>query len=502
MRDGSTTYLVGPQIGGPSGVHNATEFSADTYDALKPNGKRRSPSAVIAREDVGLRAKKRIQLTANARDLARNFAIAAWMIRRHLDYVAQFNFSVKTGDRGLNAAIADYLVGRSNRAAMDRGGRLNREKFFRLAEMRRCLDGDCGLLRLRSGQTQFIEGDLIRTGDGAPQKPKGGEWEEGVRIDSAGLPLEFSISRRGTGGRGYQWQRNVPSQNFYLYGFFDRDAANQVRGVTPITTGLNTFRDVYENIDYAQMRSKISQLFVAAFKRKSSAASLETVLPTVSQNDVEAQDAAAADEPEPRVLDLSKGPTVFDLDEDEDLAFITPEDPSSEFQSFMQVAIAIALKSLDIPYSFYDEAYTNYSGSRGSWLLYDRACTDKRNDQIEMRREWTKWQLFHGVVNGELVLPRRLTVDQIRVDWIPRGMPWWKPSEEVVGTLKAIGGGLDNPIRACQEADRGDVFENIDATISVMKYAREQGIAELGEPLQLSFEAEFPTVINEAPKNE
>jgi hypothetical protein len=28
-----------------------------------------------------------------------------------------------------------------------------------------------------------------------------------------------------------------------------------------------------------------------------------------------------------------------------------------------------------------------------------------------------------------------------------------------------------------------------------MKYAREQGITELGEPLKLSFEAEFPQVI-------
>ncbi len=103
-------------------------------------------------------------------------------------------------------------------------------------------------------------------------------------------------------------------------------------------------------------------------------------------------------------------------------------------------------------------------------MLYDRAAADKRADQIELRREWLFWQVARGVADGELTLPAGMTAWDVAyrfTDWIARGMPWWKPSEEVVGTLKAIGGGLDNPIRACQEADRGDVFDNIDATIKL-----------------------------------
>lgn len=497
--DYSTSFIVDPsgvQTARPvAPIERATKFAGDAYDALKPSGRRKSPSTQIVREDVHLRTKQREALSANSADLARNFSVAAWMVRRHLDYVASFRFSAKTGDTELNKTINDFLAVQSNRERCDRGGRLSREKMFRLVEARRVLDGDVGLLRLRSGQTQIIESDLIRNPEKMRERD---EWENGVRIDGAGYQLEYAISRRPKGGRGYEWQRNVPRQNFYLYGFFERDAANQTRGVSPVAASLNDFRDVYEVRDYAKAKSKIGQLFAFAITRKTGSAGLETVLPTRTQNQVEAQNAAAADEPEPRVVDLSKGPIGFDLDEDEDVKIIESASPSNEFRGHVQTELAIALKALDIPFSWYDEAYTNYSGSRGSWLLYDRAAADKRADQIELRREWFFWQLVRGIADGEIVLPSPLTAYDVAyrlTDWIPRGMPWWKPSEEVVGTLKAIGGGLDNPERACQEADRGDVYDNIDATLRVMKYARDRGIAELNEPLKLSFEAEFPQVI-------
>ncbi len=72
-------------------------------------------------------------------------------------------------------------------------------------------------------------------------------------------------------------------------------------------------------------------------------------------------------------------------------------------------------------------------------------------------------------------------------------MPWWKPSEEIVGDLKGIGAGLTNPQRVTKERGTGDVFENIRQTIEVIKFARETGIELLGEPFQLNFDVEFPS---------
>lgn len=467
------------------------------YDALKGSGRRKSPRATIVREDVHVRGQRRKQLIASTSDLARNFSIAAWMVRRHLDYVARFNFASTTGDRGLDRDIEAIMEIQSQPLQMDRGGRFGREKFFRLAEKRAVLDGDFGLLRLRSGQTQALESDLIanppadvlREGDER-------EWVDGIKIDYAGMPTHYSLHGRAKGGQSKTFGRIVPAQNFILYGCFDRDAANQVRGISPIASAINTFRDVYDNLEYAQLKAKISQLFAVALMRKSSSTSLDTALPTAEKTAVENGEACDEDLDEPRTLDLTKGPTIFDLEEDEDMKVIESATPSTEFQTYMKVAIAIALKALDIPFSFYDEAYTNYSGGRSSWIQYDRSADDRRADQIEMRRRWTLWQYTRWIADDLLVLPSRKSLSDLGFEWVPRGMPWWKPSEEIVGDLKSIAGGLNTPQRVCRQRDTGDIFDNIDDTLQVMKYARDRGNEVLGEPLLLSFEADFPTTID------
>jgi hypothetical protein len=42
--------------------------------------------------------------------------------------------------------------------------------------------------------------------------------------------------------------------------------------------------------------------------------------------------------------------------------------------------IQTALKGLDIPYSFFDEAHTNYSGARQALLQYEQSADVKRHD--------------------------------------------------------------------------------------------------------------------------
>lgn len=466
------------------------------YDALKGSGRRKTPRATIVREDVHVRGQRRRQLIASTSDLARNFSIAAWMVRRHLDYVARFNFSSTTGDRGLDREIESIMEIQSQPLAMDRGGRFGREKFFRLAESRSILDGDFGLVRLRSGQTQAIESDLVKNPPTETLRESDArEWVDGVKIDYAGMPMHYALWGRNKGGQSTEFQRTVPAANFLLYGCFQRDAANQVRGISPIVAAVNTFRDVYDNLEYAQLKAKISQLFAVALSRKSSSQSLDTAMPTVEQKAVAAGEACDEAQDEPRTLDFTHGPTILDLEEDEQASVIESATPSTEFQSYMKIAIAIALKSLDIPFSMYDEAYTNYSGSRSSWIQYERAADDRRNDQLEMRRRWTLWQYQRWIADDIFVLPAGKTLGDLRFEWIPKGMPWWKPSEEIVGEIKGIGAGLTTPQRVCSQRDTGDVYDNIDATLAVMKYARDRGIEELGEPLRLSFEADFPTTI-------
>jgi capsid protein len=472
-----------------SGVmeRGADHRTAFEYDALTPRGRRKSAPARVVREDTELKGGKRTRLQANARDIAKNFAIAGWALRRHLDYVASFSFFPTTGDRGLNKELSELMKISSRPLACDRGGRLSREKMFRLTEASRVLDGDMLMVRMRDGRTQLFESDLIKDPDKIDKSDY--EWVDGVQIDSAGWPRQYSIHKRKSGGNSTEFSRTVPASNAHLYGFFERTASDQVRGVSPFVAALNPFRDVYEGIDYSLVKFKINQLFALALLRKSEAPALDDELPVDGEEVTDAE----ADEGKSREFDLSGGPTLLDLDPDEDVKPVESGVPGPSFESFMDIVIAVGLKSVDIPYSFYNERFTNYSGSRTAWLHYERSCEDKRSDQIEARRRWTLWQMQRWIADGLWMPPSGKSIGNIAFEWVPRGMPWWKPSEEIVGDLKAIAGGLDNPQRVCHMRDKGDVFENIDKTIEVIKYARERGLAELDEVFNLNFEAAFAT---------
>ncbi len=129
---------------------------------------------------------------------------------------------------------------------------------------------------------------------------------------------------------------------------------------------------------------------------------------------------------------------------------------------------------------------------------------DPRDDQLEMRRRWTLFQLRRWIGTGLLKLPGKMTIADLSWAWTPLGMPWWKPSEELVADLKSIAAGLSSPQRVCQERNMGDPRENLRQTAEFLKYAREIGQEVLGEPLRPSFDGgPFPAelVSTETPPN-
>ena len=463
----------------------STPSAIGGYDALEPKGRRKASPSVMVREDTHLKGGKRRRLQANANDIARNFSIAAWMVRRHLDYVSRFDFHSRTKDRVLNKELEAMVAEQSMPLVFDRGGRASREKMFRLAEARRVLDGDTGLLLLRDGRIQGIEADLIRN----PEQLLGPhEWIDGTQCDSAGLAIKYAIwARSRGGGPGYDFKRIVPAENFIQYGFFQRYASEQRRGVSPIVAALNPFRDVYEAFEYSLIKAKIQQLFALALIRDPDSQALDQALPGAN-HDGEEEDDSAESEPKERTIDLTNGPTVLDLDSGEKIELIESKTPSHELREFTQLVIAVGLKALDIPYSFFDESHTNYSGQRGSWMHYERSCLDARDDQIAARKRWTDFQYQRWIMDGQLTLPRSLKRTDLKYEWVPLGMPWWKPVEEITGDLMAIASGLASPQRIVKERGTGDIEDNIDDLIEVLKYARDRGEAELGEPLRLNFD--------------
>lgn len=451
------------------GVAEQSQFASPGYDVIEDKKRRKPPTATTRSEDKVLDQSGRRKVSSTARDIRRNVSIAAWMIRKHLDFVTQFEFHARSGDDGLNAEL-ERLVRKiwSRPSQAHSAGRYRLSKLLRITEGCATVDGDCGLLKLRNGRLQGIEGDRIRQPQGmstVSQELDGDRWIHGVKVNRAGRHLAYAIHRRVNGGSAFEFERDVRGSRLELHGFYDR--FDQVRGVSPIVAALNPLRDVYENFDYALIRSKVQQLFALAITRNSEELTGETY--TGEDTDDDGQD-------ERYDVDFGRGPVKLELDPGDDAKFLESSQPSSEFQAFTNLVVAVALKALDIPFNFYDESHTNFFGSRAAWLLYDRSARDKRNDVAELLRRLTVWRLSLFIQDRELTLPSGMSLGELDFEWVPVGMPWWDPAKEIKGDLMAIGAALDTPQRITKERGRGDWFENIDEIKKALEYAESQGV--------------------------
>ena len=450
----------------------ATQFG---YEAIEDKKRRKSPSAVTQHEDRHLNESQRRKLIGTSQDLKRNYAVAAWMIRRHLDYVTQFDFHARTKSDAFNDLLEARIKAWARPGNCDVTGRFSLRKNIRIAESCSVIDGDMGFLALASGHLQGIESDRIRTPAGAAA----GDWYNGIRVNKAGRPVEFAIHSRVNGGQTFKFERSVSARNFFHHAKIDR--FDMARGVSPLASAINDLIDVKENKTYALLKSKVAQLFGLVLKRDADDSAGEVT-----------NEGEQGDERSKYEVDFGRGPFQLDLNVGEEAEFLSTNTPGSTFKEFHQLVLMVALKSLDIPYSFYDEGHTNFFGSRGSWMLYDRACVDKREDVAELLRKITIWKLVQWVLDGSLVLPDGMTIADIDFEWVAIGMPWWDPAKEIKGDVMAIGAGLDTPQRICKERGRGEFKDNIDQIAAAMEYAKSKGVRlafETGpEPLEVEVE--------------
>lgn len=470
-----------------------------TYEALDPRGKRRSVSGQIRSEDQILTQQRRSRLAGNAMDLHRNAVLFAWAIRRHLDYTTLFDFQPCNEDDSLNDDLRSLMERDSRPENCDIGGRHSWNRLRRLAEVRKICDGDCGLLQLRSGHLQGIESFGIRT----PRKKRrdADRWRLGVKLGAGNRALAYGLTERTNNTTR---ERVVPASQLMMLASFE-GRFDQHRGISPITAALNEFRDIYETKALMQEKVKLDQIFGVAFTRSVDSAGFDDGddLPLTGENgDGQTDAAAAADQATKQQYEIGQGVKGFDLDDNEGIELIQSQNPSSQTQAFLNLSIAIAIKALDLPFNFFDESHTNFFGSRAAWIQYERACHSKREDQLELHRRYTLFRLRRWMLprsaggTGELVLPSSMTMGDLKWKWVPRGIPWWKPQEELTVDLMAVAAGLKDFQQVCDERGTGIWRENIRQIKRQLKQAHLDGITlafnEAKLPLSLTFNADLP----------
>ena len=427
------------------------------YEAGESDKKRRQPSTRLKSVDNLLTPTKRQKLTAGARDLTQNFSLAAWAVRRHLDYVSAFTFQPRTGDKGLDRDLDKFVEWFSSPFNCDVARRHSLPSIIRLCEQRRTVDGDVFLVKLSSGHLQVIEGDRVRNPDQVDDKQI---VTHGVRVSKAGRMRAIAVHGRDD-RRGYEFERWVPASRVYQLGYFDR--FDQVRGVSPLAPAVNVFRDIAEASEYALAKMKVSQLFSLVFYRES------------TDNFGEYASGDGYD------VKLGTNPIKLDLEAGDRAEFLESKSPPMEFQHYMDQALGMALKSLDIPVSFADESKTNYSSSRSAWIHYEKSTHSKRQQLRELLQRITGWRLGLLVADGDLSLPRGMTAADVRFEWVHSVTPWVDPQKEVLGDILAIAAGLKTRSQVVRER-HGREFNDV-----VEQLAREeQQISSLGVSTSLN----------------
>jgi capsid protein len=433
------------------------------YDAATDKHRRKVASPVIQSEDAELQQSDRQKLIGSAHDLRRNFSIAAWAIRKHLDYVATFAFQARTTDKAFNTVLEAMVANWSKASNFDVARRHSLPRALRLAEASRTVAGDVFPLKLADGRVQWIEGDRIRTPATMPQGLSADRFTHGVLTGPGGIALGYAIHNRDKLGRSFLFERMEPAENVLPIAYYDR--FDQVRGVSPLTSAINSFQDVYEGLDYALAKAKVSQLFALAFYREAA----EDAAPNV-ETEQDADTGAARYE-----VDFGRGPIKLELDPGDRAEFLESNQPSTEFQAFCQLVISIALKSLDIPYCFFDEAHTNFSGARQAWLMYDQSAKAKRQDLKEFLDALLAWRIGLWILDDELQLPPGIAVDDIAWEWIPAGIPWIDPQKEIMANVMAVNNALTSRQRVAKSGG-DDWFQIVDELADEEKYLAEKGL--------------------------
>ena len=460
--------LINPRAG--------TRFS---YDATETTSRRRAPKTVIKSGDEALPPQKRKTLVATTEDARRNFAVFRWALGKHLDFVVAHNFKSRSGDRDFDRKLEKFVRKLSTKERFDVTGRHPLRRWLRLFEASRVVWGDCLAVRIAGGYQQAIEGDRIK--DPPFEKIQSGEnWIQGLRVSSFGSVDRYSIHKRRAGG-GSEFEKKIDASRAFYFGYFDR--FDQYRGISPMASAINMLVSLDKGIDYALAKNCISQLLAFAIYRN---AELEIGY-GYGGDDLDDEER---EEPTPYKFDVNRGINFLDMDRGDRAEFIESKSPAGETQNFWRTVTSIALKAIDIPYSFYDEKYTNFFGSRAALNLYLKSVEPKREDVRDYLDDWTSWRLGYAQAFGEFDFPAGWSPDPDLWAWVPTGFPWWNPAQEIQAAEKAIALKLRSRTEIRKETygdDWLDVVDEIDGEdryLEEKRQARKARRAEAGSVVE------------------
>ena len=470
-------------------------LSSAGYNAVADSRHRTTPVTTSKSEDKILDISDRRKLVATARQQRRNHAILAWALRLHCDMVSRFTFQARTKDTAFNEALERLVRIRSLPRNCDVRGRWNLTEYMRILEMCRVVDGDVGSIFLRDGRLQGIEGDRIAypTKGGLPaDKYRDWSFTNGVhKAATDGHPLHYIVCNReaygGTnraGGSELVFDRMVNARNLYLLGYFDR--FDQERGISPLSSSLNTVQDLAECWSFALQKMKLHAVLGVFFKRQAPAEADFGY--NATDDDDDTNTAATYD------FDIRGGAIKVEGLPGDDVSTFESRQPSEEFQSYSAMMIQDAIASLDIPITFWDSRRSSYVAQRQDLIRYGKSIKAKQDMPRAFLDQLTAWDISRWLAQTDaagapmLTLPSGISsIADVEWEWVPDGLSLLDPLKEVQAAGLAVSYGFTARDDICRK-----VYGNRFSTVAVQLGA-EEALAEqesatiaIGQPGQIT----------------
>jgi len=448
------------------------------YDATVDKSRRARPVSIVKSEDEQLDAYTRRKAVATQRDQVRNLSWVAWMARKHVNFVSHFSFRATTDDEDLNRKLDGLIAEWSEPQNCDIARRHSLDEMMSLFEAGQVIDGDCGLMKAGTA-LQGIESDRITV----PNSTKSGTsvpknlTEHGLVLRKNGSTKSYAVCNRTMSG--FQLQRMVPDRDMFFAGYFKR--FDQTRGISPLLTALNMNQDIYEALEYTQIKIKMHAMFGLQVTRQMESSNDGW---TYDQVNGTTEGGNTRTEYE---FDLNAGMKI-EMEPGDKLETIESNTPSDEFQSFTELELRLVFLALDIPYSLFNSKQNNNNAMRMDFRQYWDSARKKQGKNQRVLNDITKWKLQQWLVDGSITLDE---FNRAKWMWQPSGVPIFDPRTEIQAFETEVSNAFNSRTNIARE--RGMDFRQIVAELAneerMIEEAGVKGIT-IGKPGQASIGAQ------------
>ena len=362
--------------------------------------------------DLILPQLKRKKAENVSQDLIENHAIVGWAIRRHLDAVTGFYFDVdqRIDDR-VKMKVMDLFNWHGKAANFDAARRHSRadrpDHRAGIAEVSKITDGDVLLAKIgstrspRYGSMQLIEGTRITKPRDVPDSYRDKFTDNGVELDVWGGVKSFCVCKFNEKGDKLVYDKRVLWDQAIYSGYFDRYAAS--RGLSPLLSAANQFLDIKDSMEHNLLKIKLHALFGYAITSEL----LDPGIPDGLEGTASAgfdTDLYDGDDSRGEMvdeIDFSSGPVSLDLDPGEKIQLIESNTPPESVKDYTELAIRVALLSLDIPFTFFDARHSTFAQVVADRKMYLESIVPKREKNREMFEEYKVWKLNQWYADGQ-----------------------------------------------------------------------------------------------------